>query len=154
LAYNILHTILLLIAGAAGWYLKSRYEELRAIEERLASERRKIYADLIDPFVQLFSAKDDQERGKIVAKLTEYDYRKTSFEYVLMGSDGAIRAYNNLMAAMYTGNKDPETRDEKEILRLLCSLLLEIRKSLGEKKSKLKNKDMLRWMINDIDSFL
>jgi len=39
-------------------------------------------------------------------------------------------------------------------MRLWGALLIEIRKSLGNKKTKLKEVDMLRGMIKDIDNFL
>jgi len=46
-----------------------------------------------------------------------------------------------------TGKSNP-----KEMMRLWGTLLLEIRKSLGNKKTKLNEFDMLRAMIKDIDS--
>jgi hypothetical protein len=45
-----------------------------------------------------------------------------------------------------TGNKDP-----KEMMSLWGELLLEIRKSLGNKDTKLNKFDMLRAMVKDID---
>jgi len=45
-----------------------------------------------------------------------------------------------------TGNQDP-----KEMIRLWGKLLLEIRKSLGNKKTKLNEFDLLRAMIKDIE---
>ena len=44
-----------------------------------------------------------------------------------------------------------EKQDPKEMMRLWGSLLLEIRKSLGNRKTKLDEWDMLRAMIKDID---
>ena len=44
-----------------------------------------------------------------------------------------------------TGNQDPE-----EMMRLWGKHLLEIRKSLGNKKTKLNELDMLRAMIKDM----
>lgn len=46
-----------------------------------------------------------------------------------------------------TGEQDP-----KEMMRLWGSLLLEIRRNLGNKKTKLNEFDMLRAMIKDIDN--
>lgn len=43
--------------------------------------------------------------------------------------------------------------NSKEIMRLWGALLLEIRKSLGNKDTELDELDMLRSMIKDIDSF-
>jgi len=70
----------------------------------------------------------------------------------LVGSDEVISAYNELMRHAYraeeTGKQNPE-----QMMRLWGSLLLEIRKSLGHKNTKLDEWDMLRGMIKNIDKF-
>ncbi len=48
-----------------------------------------------------------------------------------------------------TGNQDP-----RKMMSLWGTLLLEIRKSLGNKKTRLNELDMLRGMIKDIDEYL
>lgn len=86
---------------------------------------------------------------KIQDRRTACDRRKTTFDLNLFGSDEVIRAFNNLMKHTYeaeaTGNQDPE-----KMMRLWGKLLLEIRKSLGNKKTKLNELDMLRAMIKDM----
>ena len=88
-----------------------------------------------------------------MAKLTSSEYKKTTFESAVMGSDGVVGAHNCLMqhafASERTGQQDP-----KRIITLWGNLLLEIRKNIGERKTKLKEKDMLRSMIKDIDEVL
>ena len=44
-------SILILIGGGVGWIIKTKYEELRATEKRLLDERRKIYLEIIDPYI-------------------------------------------------------------------------------------------------------
>jgi hypothetical protein len=41
-------SFLIVIGGIISWFLKSRIEELRAIEEKLREERRKIYGQILD----------------------------------------------------------------------------------------------------------
>ncbi len=47
-----------------------------------------------------------------------------------------------------------EKQDPRKMMSLWGTLLLEIRKSLGNKKTKLNELDMLRGMIKDIDEYL
>jgi len=144
-------SLLMVLGGIITWFLKSRVEELRATEERLREERRKIYGQILDPYVRLFADLKGQGTTQAIKKITSYEYRKTAFDLNLFGSDDVVRAYNALMKYTYevesTGKQDP-----KGMVRMWGSLLLEIRRSLGNKKTKLNELDMLRAMIKDIDS--
>ncbi len=143
--------IFMVIGGIITWLIKSRVEELRATEKRLIDERRKIYGQILDPYIRLFADLKGQGPAEAIKKITSYDYRKTAFELNLIGSDEVVRSHNNLMKNTYkteaTGKSNP-----KEMMRLWGALLLEIRKSLVSKKTKLDELDMLRAMIKDIDS--
>ena len=69
-----------------------------------------------------------------------------------MGSDEVINAYNDLMQFIYGRNTNTEKEGaSNELLILLGKLLLEIRKDVGNDKTQLTPKDMLRSMITDID---
>ena len=144
-------SLLMVLGGIITWFLKSRVEELRATEERLREERRKIYSQILDPYIRLFADLKGQGPTQAIKKITSYEYRKTAFDLNLFGSDQVVRAYNALMKHTYeaesTGKQEP-----KEMMRLWVCLLLEIRRSLGNKKTKLDEFDMLRAMIKDIDS--
>lgn len=143
-------TLLMVLGGIITWFIKSKIEELRAIKEKLREERRNIYALILDPYIRLFADLKGKGPDEALKRITSYDYRKTAFDLNLFGSDEVVLAYNNLMKHTYeaeaTGNQDP-----KEMMRLWGKLLLEIRKSLGNKKTKLNEFDMLRAMIKDIE---
>jgi hypothetical protein len=106
----------MVIGGIITWFIKSRIEELRAVEERLQEERRKIYSQILDPYIRIFS---DLGKGtkQATEKIISYDYRKTAFDLTLFGSDDVVSAYNALMKHSYdterTGKQDP-----KEMMRL------------------------------------
>ena len=146
-------SLLMVLGGMITWLLKSRVEELRATEEKLREERRKIYGQILDPYVRLFTDLKGQGPAQAIKTIRSYDYRKTAFDLGLFGSDAVVRAYNALMKHVYnaesTGKQDP-----KEMMRLWGALLLKIRKSLGNKRTGLKETDMLRGMITDIDRYL
>ena len=144
-------SLLMVLGGIITWFLKSHVEELRVTEEKLRQERRKIYGQILDPYVRLFADLKGQGPAQAIKRISSYDYRKTAFDLNLFGSDEVVRAYNALMKHTYeaesTGKQHP-----KQMMRLWGSLLLEIRKSLGNKKTTLDEWDMLRAMIKDIDS--
>ena len=56
--------LLAVIGGIVGWFLKSRTDELRVVEERLSSERRKVYSDLLEPFVVLLTNTTETRKGE------------------------------------------------------------------------------------------
>ena len=137
-----------------GWALKSRLEELQRAQERLASERRKLYADLLDPYIKIFAAAKGQIATKNVEKqIVSIDYRRTALEVVLIGTDEVVDAYDDLMQHFYKQQAEA-SGDYFETLRLYGVLLLAIRKSLGNTTTQLDEWDMLKHMITDIDDVL
>ena len=144
--------LLMVLGGIITWFIKSKIEELRAIEEKLREERRNIYAQILDPYIRLFA---DIKKGKgpdeAMKRVNSYYYRKTAFDLNLFGSDEVILAFNNLMKYTY----EAEATEKQDVGKTMClwgKLLLEIRKSLGNKKTKLNELDMLRAMIKDMST--
>lgn len=147
-----LYPVLVVVGGILTWVVRSRFEEFREVERKLRDERRKIYSEILEPYVKLFAgiSRGDGGANKITKQITSDEYRKAIFELGLIGSDEVVRAYNDLMQYFFklgtTG-----TQDMRVTVRLWGKLRLEIRKSLGNKKTKLNEIDMLRGEITDID---
>jgi len=139
---------LMIIGGIVTWIIKSKIEELQAIEKSLLDERRKIYYDLLSPYIEIFAIEGNKE--KAMKDMLSTEYRKTSFNLNLIGSDSVVNAYNEMMQYTFKTEK-LENTDPKQLMILLANFLLEIRKSLGNKKTTLNNIDMLKSMIKDID---
>jgi len=155
--WEIVLSILVVLAGGSGIFslvIKARLDELRAIEERLTAERRKIYLDILAPYIRLFAAMSRGELNKIDPKqlTTSDEYRRVILELGLLGSDEVVRAYNAL-TRYYFKLGASEKPDPREAIRLLGELRLEIRKSLGNKKTKLDAFDMLRGEVIDIEKW-
>jgi hypothetical protein len=135
--------------------LENRYKKLNSIEEKLREDRRKIYFDLLEPFVKLFNKETNKEEA--VAYLSSEKYRRTSFEVTLIGSDEVVAAYGDLMQETFKQGKEPSHQNYNNGLNpmivLLANLLLQLRKDLEHKNTKLTKKDMLRHMITDIDNY-
>lgn len=150
--FATLGPVVLSVVGALiGWWLKSRTEEMRVIQEQLKEQRRKVYSDILDPYIRLFSNLNAQGSEQAVNTITSYDYRKTSFEFSLVGSDEVVKAYNDLMQYSFK-SEAAGTQNASAMMRHWGTLLLEIRKNLGNKRTKLSNLDMLSPMIKDIES--
>jgi len=142
--------LLMIIGGIVTWFIKSRAEELRATEQRLEETRRKLYIQILEPYITLFADRTPQGQAKVIKTIQSIEYRKVVFELNLFASDTVVSAHNGLMEHAFeaekTGNQNP-----KELMRRWGALLLEIRRSLGNKKTNLREFDMLRAMIKDIE---
>jgi hypothetical protein len=152
--WELIITILLTVLGSGsliGLLIQDRFQKLRSIEEKLREERRKVYSDLLMPFIQIFTSPNEPE--KVLEQIKSLNYRKTSFDLILLGSDQVVRAYGDLMQYIYQQNLDKKENRQNphEVIRLWAILLFEIRKNLGNEKTILNEKDMLRHLITDIN---
>ncbi|MDY0129372.1 MAG: hypothetical protein RBR63_04190 [Methanosarcina vacuolata] len=127
--------------------IQDRITKLRIVQEKLRDDRRKVYIDLLSPFVLIFTKGIDQQ--EVLKNLLSQEYRKTSFELALLGSDDVVKAYGNLM--QYSFRLENQEIDKNMLIKLYATLLLRIRKDLGNKYTQLNEKDMLAYLIKDID---
>lgn len=146
-------SLLMVVGGVITWFLKSYLEKLRLTEEKLHKERRKIYMDILDPYIKIFSGIDGSGVSLAMKDILSYSYRKTAFEFNLFGSDEVVTAFHRILKEAYK-QESGIAIPPQDMIRLWGSLLLEIRKSLGNKKTKLKDYDMLRSIIKDIDKYI
>ncbi len=137
--WEIVLSILVLVAGGGGifnLFVKARLDELRATAERLTPERRKIYLDILAPYISLYSAMSRGELSKLDLKqqITSDEYRRSIYELGLLGSDEVVRAHNALMQYFFKLGTS-EKSNTRETILLWGGLRLEIRKSLVGKKT-------------------
>jgi len=143
--------VLLALGAGMAWLVRNEIEERRAAEERLSADRREVYRRLLVPYVRLFGRPGEEGAAKAVEEILSFDYRAVAFDFMLVASDEAAQAYNALM--QYTFKEGDKTSERPwEMMLLWGRLLLEIRRSLGNKGSKLTNVDMLRFFIKDIET--
>ena len=76
-------------------------------------------------------------------------WNSMSFRLTLIGSDAAVRAFNQLMETARAQGGEATTSPE-QLIELLANLLLEIRRSAGNDQTDLENLDMLRPFITDL----
>lgn len=145
-------TLLAALVGLTIWFIQSRIEQLRAAQARLHDDRRRIYLEVLDPYIRILNAtKTGQGNEKAVRRLLSPEHRKVAFELVMVGSDEVVEKFNAFMQwafhAEETGDQDPN-----EMMRRRGRLLLAIRRNIGDPRTELDEIDMLRSWFRDADT--
>ena len=150
----IIPAIEILIAGGMVWYFRFKTEAIRREKEKLQDERRKIYVQALAPYIRLFAGiHNRQETKKAMAQALSFEHRKVSFELYVTGSDDVVRSFNDFMQYCFSVGDKTEA-DSKAVLTHWGKILISIRRDLGNKKTKLKEKDMLKGWVKDIDKLM
>ena len=151
----ITHLIVSGIVGVGVWYFQHNVESIRRERERLQESRRKIYLDLLSPFISLLSNTDDSgEKKEAMSKIISTEYRRTVYEIGLFGSDDVVLSFNEILQYFFKLERSGESAEAGVVMKHWGSLLLAIRRDLGAKGTKLVDKDMLRSHIKDIDEVM
>ena len=73
---KIAPAIIGVIGGIIGWFLKSRLEAKRRVEESLRDEAAKIYLDILMPFAILYTDLSEKSQKETLKKITSTGYIK------------------------------------------------------------------------------
>lgn len=144
--------ILVAIGGLISWFFKSRKEELQAIEERALERRIETYNQILHPIIVLFSTGAEKKlKDEAVKMIGSLEYRKAAFNLITFGSDDMVNNYNDMMQSFF---KKEAEKDPKRTMKKFAKFILSIRKDVYNKNTKLKDWDMLKFMITDIEKFI
>ena len=144
--------LLVFIGGLVSWFLKTRKEELQAIEERALERRIETYNTILNPLIVMFASKTNQkEKDKAVEEIGSVSYRKAAFNLMTFGSDDLVNSYNEMMQSFF---KNEAESNPKQTMKKFANFLLSIRKDVYNKNTKLKEWDMLKFMITDIEKLI
>ena len=88
-----------------------------------------------------------------IKKMLSFEYRKIGFKLSLVATDPVIRAYNQLMQYFYNLEGSQRSLEEQisDWIALMATLLLEIRKSMGNEASNLNKWEMIEWFMKDTE---
>ena len=151
----IVQAIIPIGVGIAVWYLTSTLESIRRETEKLQDERRKIYMQVLDPYIRILTGiNNPSEIKKALNQIKSFDYRRVSYELNMMGSDDVVRAMNSLMQHIYSLEREGTSGKPEDMLVYWGGVLLAIRRDLGNNKTGLTEVDMLRGQIKDIDQLI
>ena len=67
------------------------------------------------------------------------------------GTDEVVKAYNRLKQFYYADKADGTDESTKEFLGVIARLVLAIRKSVGNSKTRISEADAMWWFIKDVD---
>lgn len=126
------------MTGLVVWYIQSKIEESRRENERLHDARRKVYAELLEPFViMLSSVKNPENIEEANKKVSSISYRKAVLEFNLLGTDEAVGAFNELMQFSFKiDDKNPNVASPIQLMKLYGNLQLAIRKNTGNPQNQ------------------
>lgn len=139
--------------GFAVWYFQSRIERLNKAQEQLREDRKRVYLKLLEPFVRvLVSSKVPDEGTKAVEQIKSFEYKMLVQEMYYFANDKVVNAFNDMMQAFYN-TTDAKPIDPIQFLKLWGNLTLQIRHAIGTNKSGLREADMLKGWITDINKY-
>ncbi len=156
---TIITPLLVLLLTGIGWSIRNRSEKTRQLEEKLRDDRIQIYTEILEPFIIMFTkqnlgAGSEKTNAQVASDLIKsFKYKQLAFKLSLVGTDEVLRAYSDLMQHMYGQANNNEGTNAEQVLSLFGRLLLEIRRSFGNEKTKLNNFEILEFMITDIRKF-
>lgn len=159
---SIATPVLVLFLTAVGWKARSSIERKIDLENKLRDDRIDIYNKILEPFVIILmsdtaweSDKKNKNKDKTdvaISKMLTLEYRRFGFKLSLMAPDSLVIAYNNMMQYLYNAEDTGASKSNTfltDMLNLLGTFLLEIRKSMGNETTKLDYWDMCEWWMSD-----
>ncbi|WOS41261.1 hypothetical protein [Xanthomonas rydalmerensis] len=164
--------MLLVLLGGLGWLIQqkitsnqakqdSQQVRIRELEDKLREDRIATYNSILEPFFLMFTSEaafalDKKYKGQkkdeiAIARMLSVEYRQLGFKLSLVAGDEVVRAYNTLMQFFYHTESDPRPVEEKTAhwISLMGTLLLEIRKSMGNTTSNLDRWEMIEWFMSE-----
>ena len=155
--------ILVLALTALGWKARTSIERRIELENKLRDDRIEIYNQILEPFIILLmsdvawktdSKNRNRDKNEIAtSKMLSLDYKRLAFKLSLMAPDSLVRAYNDLMQYFYNLEESeanaPNQDRVTDMLTLLGTFLLEIRRSMGNEATQLDHWEMCEWWMSD-----
>lgn len=169
---TLITPVLLLVLGGIGWLIQAQIEVSRSkqetqaariveLEDKLREDRIATYNALLEPFFLIFTSdaafaldpkyKNMNKNEIAIANMLSVEYRRIGFKLSLVANDAVVRSYNVLMQFFYQMEQDSRPVEERTShwIALMGTLLLEIRKSMGNQSSELDRWEMIEWFMKD-----
>lgn len=128
-------------------YLSKYLERKSTIEQEQRPKKVEIYLELIHSILSLMPTQDNRQKPMSQDEIIVF-IKKFTETVIIYGSNDVILAWSNWRNKLIIADPNKSF----ELLLELENVIFAIRKDLGHKKGKFKQKDVLRMFINDIDS--
>jgi hypothetical protein len=159
---DLIGVLLVAIFGAIGWMIRTELLRRHELEDQLRQDRVSIYDEILEPYLIVFMPdavweSDPKTTGKKKNEVVEqtirsFKYRKAVFRMSLICPDKTITAHTDLTRFFLQGkyHLSPFTEaDNRQMLSMLGTLLLEIRKSMGNPTTRLDIWAVLECLLPD-----
>ena len=114
------------ISAAIGYYLRKYFESIAKEREKLSSERRRVYIEILEPYIKVLTEiKSKSDRNPAVKTLLSFEYKKSLYKLNLIGSDEVIKSVNKFIAVSREINSDNSIKPE-EIIKCWGELILKL----------------------------
>jgi len=130
--------IFIILLGGLGWLYKYEKEKRKEIENKLSDKKYDTYKFVIDVFFKIIAnVKNKNSKADYTKDITEIN--KRLFVY---SSDSVLRKFFDWTQA---------ARKNQNSLTYFAELLIEIRKDMGNKNSKIDANDFLNHLLTDFE---
>jgi NAD kinase len=140
-------TILTLVSGSIGFIISKIFEDLKESKQRIYEQKRKYYNELIRPFRDVLKNIKTKNGNSALNTKQIADAMDTAFDNILYASDDVIEKYGQFKNNS-TNEEQTGSSSQYKTLKLFSSLLLAMRKDLGNKYTSLDEVHILRMFIN------
>lgn len=140
------------VSGVLVWLITWRIGVLRQERERLHDERRRVYIRVLAPYFHVLGGQTPSGVLKeVLLRLQSEEYRTATYELALVGSDEVVRAMGQFMRQNFRAAEDGGDLSPADLVQAWGGVLLAIRRDLRGRRTQLRELDMLRPFIKDID---
>ena len=145
--------LLAFISVPVGKYFENRYN----IKNQIREERQEIYIHFLDWLIKNVLNAEINKNKDIVKEIKDNQNK-----IVIYASDKVLKAWTDLKISALNSEENKKGMTEEEYTKYYLineapkieKLILAIRKELGYKNKKIKQYDILRLYINDIDKYI
>jgi hypothetical protein len=155
----IVSPLVVLILGARFANSAKRQEKLYEMQVQLQDDRIQVYNSILEPFIIMSTPdailqKEKKYHGKTPAVaageiLSTKEWKIAETKLFLMGTDDVVMAYLQVKRFLLSRGPDGTDESTKRMLRLLVTLVLEIRKSVRNENTKVSQIETARLFVID-----
>lgn len=143
---TVLTPVLLLLLTGMGWLYRHERERRELVERQLSEPKYKAYMALINVFFDAMKAtKGEKPLGELTDRMID-----ANKDVVIYGSDDVVKTYLSWQAKTRARSGGMEL----ELFELFGEVVIAIRRDMGNPKTKIVSRDILRMIITDFDEAL
>lgn len=139
--YKYLSIILAIIIAILGWAAQRKTERIKIMENQLSDKKYNAYSNLVSMFYTVLQNVKKKESSNPETMMQDMLDSKKSI--IMYGSDKVVKAFNKWLCST-TMNKS-----NYQQLDAFLDLMIEMRKDMVGKKSRISKRDLLNNLIQN-----